>query len=197
MTSEYKMTLPARTPQDAEPAARARLEKAQGQLGFVPNMYGGMANSPGLLETYVDGYDRFRASSGFSPAEQEVVFLVVSRGNGCEYCVAAHSLIAERMSRVPKAVITAIREGSAIPDPRLAALGVFTFALLSTRGRPSRADVEAFLAAGFQERQILEIILAIAVKTLSNYSNHLFHTPLDPMFADHEWKREAGLALNV
>jgi uncharacterized peroxidase-related enzyme len=154
-------------------------------------MYAGMANSPGLLETYMDGYDRFRKDSGLTPAEQEVVFLTISRTNGCDYCVAAHSLIADQMSKVPPAVTEAVRDGRAVPDPKLAALSAFTDVLLTKRGLPSKADVAAFLAAGYGERQILELILAIAVKTLSNYSNHLFHTALDPAFVGREWKKSA------
>lgn len=191
MTSEYKLTLSPKTLHDAEPKAKAVLERAKAQVGFIPNMYAGMANSPGLLQTYMDGYDRFRKDSGFTPAEQEVVFLTISRGNGCDYCMAAHSMIADQMSKVPPPVTEAIRERRAIPDSKLAALSTFTDTLLATRGLPSRADVQAFLSAGYQERHVLEIILAIAVKTLSNYSNHLFHTPLDQMFTNREWKKSA------
>jgi alkylhydroperoxidase family enzyme len=63
--------------------------------------------------------------------------------------------------------------------------------LLTKRGRPSKADVAASLAAGYSEQQILELILAISVKTLSNYSNHLFHTTLDQAFVGREWKKSA------
>lgn len=191
MTSEYKLTLSPKTPEDADPKARVILERAKTQLGFIPNMYATMANSPGLLETYTEGYERFRGHSGFTPAEQEVVFLTVSRRNGCEYCVGAHSVIADQMSKVPPAVTDAIRDGRAVPDAKLGALSRFTDLMVSTRGLPSKADVEAFLGAGFQERHVLEIVLAIAVKTLSNYSNHLFHTPLDAMFAGRAWKASA------
>ena len=191
MTSEYRLTLSAKTLQNAEPKARAILERAKAQGGFIPNMYAVMANSPGLLETYMDGYDRFRKDSGLTPAEQEVVFLTISRTNGCDYCVAAHSLIADQMSKVPPAVTEAIRNGRAIPDPKLAALSAFTDVLLTKHGLPSKADVAAFLAAGYGERQILELILAIAVKTLSNYSNHLFHSTLDLAFVGREWKKSA------
>lgn len=100
-------------------------------------------------------------------------------------------MIADQMSKVPPPVTEAIREGRAIPDSKLAALSTFTDTLLATRGLPSKAEVQAFLSAGYQERHVLEIILAIAVKTLSNYSNHLFHTPLDQMFANREWKKSA------
>ncbi len=187
MSAEYKLTLSPRTAPDAEPLAKTALEGAQKSLGFVPNMYAGMANSPGLLDTYLHGYQQFRQSSGFTPAEQEVVFLTISRTNGCRYCVAAHSFIADQMSKVPPAVTDAIRDGQEVPDAKLGALSTFTSTMVMTRGLPARRDVDAFLSAGYSERQVLEIILAIAVKTLSNYSNHLFHTPVDAMFASRAW----------
>jgi len=95
------------------------------------------------------------------------------------------------MSKVPPAVTDAVRDGKPIPDAKLAALSAFTITLVKTRGQPSRRDVEHFLASGYSERSILKIILAIAVKTLSNYANHLFHTPVDPVFAGREWKKLA------
>jgi alkylhydroperoxidase family enzyme len=91
------------------------------------------------------------------------------------------------MSGVSCEVTDAIRDGAPIPDARLAALHDFTRTLVAQRGLPSRAVVAAFLAAGYSERQFLEIVLAIAVKTLSNYANHLFHTPVDGAFANRVW----------
>lgn len=187
MAAEYVLSLQPRTPETAEPRARAALEKARAATGFIPNMYATMANSPGLLETYQTGYAAFRAESGFTPAEQEVVFLSISRENGCTYCVAAHSTLADTASKVPPAVTDAIRDDLEIPDPKLAALSAFTRMMVAKRGLIARADAEAFLAAGYTERQILEIVLAIAVKTLSNYSNHLFHTEVDQAFARRRW----------
>lgn len=187
MHSQYKLTLAALDDSEADSLAAGHLREARAKLGFVPNMYSVMANAPGLFDTYVHGYERFRALSGFTPAEQEVVLLGVSRENGCTYCVAAHSFIADRMSGVPEAVTDAIRDGQPIPDARLAALHDFTCAMVAKRGLPEKSDVEAFLAAGYSERQILDIVLAIAVKTLSNYANHLFHTPVDEVFACRAW----------
>jgi len=119
MQSEHKLSLPTLTAQQAEPMAAQRLDEAQSRLGFVPNMYAVMANSPGLLDTYIHGYERFRELSGLTPAEQEVVLLAISRENGCTYCVAAHSFLADQVSGVPTAVTDAIRDGGAIPgSPR-------------------------------------------------------------------------------
>jgi alkylhydroperoxidase family enzyme len=104
--------------------------------------------------------------------------------------MSAHSAIADNVSKVPVEVIDAIRDGTPIPDAKLAALSDFTKKMVASRGLPRKADIEAFLRAGYTERHILGIILAIAVKTLSNYSNHLFHTPLDERFAARTWSGE-------
>lgn len=191
MFAEYQITLPAKTIETAEPKGKALLETAKATLGFIPNMYANMVNSPGLLEAYLTGYASFRNDSGFTAPEQEVVFLTISRENGCEYCVSAHSFLADMKSGLAPEVTDAIRNGTPIADAKLAALAEFTKAVSGTRGLPSRAATETFLAAGYSERQILEIVLALAVKTISNYSNHLFHTPLDPVFAGHQWSDTA------
>lgn len=185
----YRLTLPLIDVATAGASARAPLEQARQQMGMIPNMYAAMANLPAALETYRLGYERFRQESGFSPAEQEVVFLVISRENGCEYCVSAHSFVADVASGVPADVTHAIRVGGEIPNPKLAALATFTQAMVQKRGFPSAADAKAFLDAGYSEVQILAIVLALAVKTISNYTNHLFATPLDAPFQTRAWKR--------
>ena len=177
-----------RTIQNAAKGAKEVLETAQAKLGFVPNLYANMANSPGALGIYFSGYNLFREQSGFSPAEQEVVFLTISKENACEYCFAAHSMIADKMSGLPLQAVQAILHGQIIDDAKLAALSVFVRAVLLSRGRPVDAEVKAFLHAGFKEEQILEIVLAIAVKTISNYTNHLFNTPIDSAFASYAMK---------
>jgi len=156
-------------------------------MGMVPNMYAGMANSPGLLATYLDGYKRFRSSSEFTPAEQEVVFLTISRFNDCEYCMAAHSFLADTVSQTPIEITDAIREDRPIADSRMAALSGMTRALLQTRGNPTEADVTTFRTAGFTDVQVLELILAIAIKTISNWSNHIFKSSVDEIFASRKW----------
>ena len=187
MISEYKTTLPLKSIDDAEPEAKDLLEAAQKKMGFVPNMYNAMANSPGLLNTYIQGYDAFRKNSGFSSIEQEVIFLAISQVNGCEYCMAAHSFLAEAASGVPSDVTAAIRDGEQVPEIQLSALSVFTRLMVTKRGLPSQSDVDAFLSSGYKENDILEIIHAIAIKTISNYTNHIFHTEVDNVFLPHAW----------
>lgn len=190
-----RLSLPLVSIRDADPAVRPILDDTVATIGAVPNMYAAMANLPALLDTYVHGYHQFRTGSDFTAAEQEVVFLVVSRMNGCAYCVTAHSVIADRMSGLDIDVTDAIRDGEPIADQRLAALAEFTGAMFDTRGVPDPGAARAFLDAGFTERHILSIVLAIAVKTISNYTNHLFDTPVDPMFAARTWHRPTTAAL--
>lgn len=188
--SEYQLSLPARTETDGDPAVAALLGKAKAGIGIgmIPNMYANMANAPGLLETYLSGYAAFRSESGLSAAEQETVFLTISRVNGCSYCVTAHSTIAD-MTKIPTEITDALRNGTTLPDPKLDALATFTLAMLETRGLPSHAQVEAFLGAGYTEQHVLFVVLALAVKTISNYSNHLFHTPIDAAFVGRSWEQ--------
>lgn len=185
MHTTYRFPLP---PVGDGPSPAAPLfERSRLAMGMVPNMYRLMAHAPELLETYMDGYARFREASGFTPVEQEVVFLAISRENTCEYCMAAHSTVADVLTRVPQEVTAALRDDSPIADARLAALAHFTRTLVGTRGRPSPDDAAAFLGAGFKPAQIMSLLLAVAVKTMSNYANHIGHTEIDPMFAARRW----------
>jgi uncharacterized peroxidase-related enzyme len=188
MSNAYRINLPPVDLATAPARVKEPLEAAQKRMGMIPNMYTRMANAPGMLETYLYGYERFRKDSGFTPAEAEVVFLTISAENGCDYCVAAHSTLADGPSKVQRDVTDAIRGGTAIADPRLGALAGLARSIVVTRGRPSVEDVKAFLDAGYGEQQVLELVLAVAVKTISNYANHLFETPVDAPFKAREWK---------
>lgn len=192
--STYQIKLSGHTLESAPIDAKPLLEAAQKKLGLIPNMYARMAQLPGLLSTYLHGYEMFRAQSGLTSVEQEVVLLTISRENGCEYCVAAHSMVAKVMSNVPQNVLDEVRAGAPIADARLQALTEFTKAMVHKRGNPTDADVAPFLAAGYNEHQLLGVILAIGVKILSNYSNHLFHTPVDAAFASFAWAKPAPVA---
>lgn len=187
MSNTFKTSLPLRSINDADPAVSTPLKEAQAKMGMVPNMYGAMVNLPALLDTYNHGYASFRAAAGFTPVEQEVVLLAISRFNGCHYCVAAHSFVADMMSKVPAAVTDAIRDGHPIADAKLEALREFAHVMTETRGNPTPQQAEAFLAAGYTEQHILGIILAISAKVISNYTNHIFHTELDAGFAARAW----------
>lgn len=172
--------------ENADEHQKPILEKAKKANGMIPNMYKNMVNVPGLQDTYDTGYAHFRKTGGFTPAEQEVVFLTSSIENSCKYCTAAHSYLADKVSKTPVEVTNAIREGKEIPDTKLRALSEFTKVMHETRGNPTPEQAQAFLEAGYTEKNILAIILAMAVKTISNYSNHIFHTEIDEAFSGRE-----------
>ncbi len=185
----FKMTLKKIDMESADARQKLIIEDAIKKNGGWPNMYANMINSTGLLETYLHGYNMFRTESGFTPIEQEVVFLTLSYENECNYCMAAHSFIADKMSKVPLEITDAIRAGQPIADNKLQVLRVFTKQLFTSRGRPNKEEVATFLAVGYDEKKILEIILALAVKTLSNYSNHVFDPEVDDMFKARNWTK--------
>jgi uncharacterized peroxidase-related enzyme len=164
------------------------LEASQKKLGFVPNMYMGMAGNASTLDSYSYAYDSFRKNSGFNAAEQEVVLLSISYVNNCSYCVAAHSVIGD-MTKVPTSIIDAIREGIEIPDEKLNALSTFTKKMVEKRGWASQDDLDAFFKVGYEASHVLGIITGIAVKTISNYSNHLTQPELDLAFNGRKWSK--------
>jgi uncharacterized peroxidase-related enzyme len=182
----YKIGLNPVELEDANKEQKEILENAKKANGMIPNMYKNMVNLPALQNAYDSGYNDFRKESGFTSAEQEVVLLTISIENSCGYCTAAHSYLAENVSKTPKDVIEAIREGKEIEDNKLSALHEFTKVMNKSRGNPTPDQAKKFLDAGYSEKQILAIILAQAVKTISNYSNHIFHTEVDEAFAGNK-----------
>lgn len=177
------------TVETAPVAAKEVLAGARSAFGFVPNLLGVMATAPALVKAYVT-LSRIFEETSFDATERQVVLLTANYENDCDYCIAAHSVIAG-MQKVPDAVIQAIRDNRPIPDAKLEALRRFTAAVVNTRGWPSDADVGAFKNAGYGDRQILEVILGIGFKTLSNYTNHVAGTPLDAAFAKAAWSKAA------
>ena len=165
------------------------LDTTQKSLGFVPNMYKGMAANTSTLDSYFYAYDSFRKNSGFTSVEQEVVFLSVSYFNNCEYCVAAHSFVGDMMTKVPKDVTDAIRDGREIADAKLNALSNFTKTMTEKRGWASQKDLDTFFSAGYSETHVLGVITGIAVKTISNYSNHLTQPEVDKAFEMRKWSK--------
>ncbi len=171
----------------APEAAKETLGKVEHRMGFVPNVVGVMAQAPTLAQGYATLSGLFQQSS-LSAVEQQVAILTVSYENDCHYCMAAHSTSAER-AKVPPEVIEALREGQPLPDEKLEALRGFTAKMVEKRGWAAEADLERFYEAGYTQANVLEVILCIGMKTLSNYTNHVADTPLDEVFAPKEWKK--------
>ena len=174
------------TLESAPERAQKTLAEAKKRYGFVPNLLAAMAEVPPLLKTYLAVGDEF-AKTSLTPIEQQVVILTVSRRHECHYCMAAHSMAA-KMVGLPEPELEALRSGETLSDSRLEALRAFTDAMVESRGWVSEKEIASFLGAGFTRAQILEVILGIAFKTLSNYTNHAVATPLDPAFESFAWE---------
>ncbi|MBX9699777.1 MAG: carboxymuconolactone decarboxylase family protein [Acetobacteraceae bacterium] len=173
------------TAETAPAPAGARLAAIRKAWGFVPNLHATLAEAPTVLE----GYDTLFALAGkgtLTPAEQQVVFLTTSRLHACEYCVSGHSVLAAQ-SGLDAPIIETLREGGALADPRLEALRRFAAAVVEQRGEVPAGGVAAFLGAGYTRAQVLEVVLIVATKVISNYVNHLAGTPLDTFMAKTAW----------
>lgn len=181
---------PLHTPESAPAAAKPALEKVKKTLGFIPNLYAHLAEAPAALNGYLTLGDQFQQAS-LSPVEQQVVLISASMENGCDYCTAAHSFVARNMVKADGKIIDALRARRDLPDARLNALARFTRVMVRTRGRPATAALNAFYAAGYDQQAVLEVITGIALKTLSNYMNHLTDTPLDAVFEPERWTNAA------
>ncbi|CAN5725930.1 carboxymuconolactone decarboxylase family protein [soil metagenome] len=162
------------------------LEQVKSKFGFVPNLMGVFAESPEALQGYLT-LSSLVDQTDLTPTERQIILLATSRTNGCEYCIAAHTTISS-MQNVPTDVVQAVRDNTAIPDSKLEALRAFTAAVVEKRGFVSDEDKNAFLTAGYSERNILDVILGVSMKTLSNYTNHIAETPLDAAFEPARWK---------
>ena len=182
----------AHTPETAPEAARPLLEASLKSFGRVPGLHAVMAESPELLEGYQALHRLFLATS-FDAAEKTVVWQAINVEHACHYCVPAHTGIA-KMMKVDDAVIDALRDETPLPTPRLEALRDFTLAVVRQRGAVSDAQVAAFLAAGFDRRQILEVVLCVAQKVMSNYVNHIAQTPVDEVMRKFAWERKRPAA---
>jgi uncharacterized peroxidase-related enzyme len=180
------MPFPVLDVSSAPALARPLLEGARKKFGFVPNLLGVLASSPAALRAYLSVSDAL-ADSRLTAAEQQIVAIAVSAENGCGYCVAAHSAMAA-MAKAPGQAVHAARSGDVATDARLEALRRFATVVVETRGRPETDEVSRFLVAGFDGGQILDVLTIVAMKTLSNYTNHLAETPLDESFAAQRWE---------
>lgn len=172
--------------EQAPPASRDVMNSLEAESGGLPNLYRVLAHSPSALRAYA-AMSKMLKDSGLTDQEQQVVLLTASRENRCDYCMAAHSSGA-RAAGLDEDALESLREGQHIRnDDRLEALRQFTQRVVAKRGRLENEDIDVFLAAGFKESNVLDVMLGVAMKTLSNYTNHLAETPLDEKFQDMYW----------
>lgn len=175
------------TLEDAPEHAKEVLAKVKDKYGFVPNLLGALSEAPQAAEAYLFLGDALRNTS-LTTEELHVVWFTVNTIHECTYCMAAHSGIAKR-DGVADEVIETARAGTDYADPKLQALKDFTTKMVINRGWVSPEEIEAFLATGYTRQTVLEIILTISHKVLSNYTNHVVETPVDKPFEAFAWQR--------
>jgi uncharacterized peroxidase-related enzyme len=141
------------------------------------NIFKGMANNPAVMEGLMSLSQSISKSTALSPVESEAVMLRVSERNGCGYCLAAHSMIAEKAGVDAKTAL-AYRRGHSDSD-REKALLEFVDAVVEKNGWVEDAELETFKSAGFDDAAVVEVVAAIAWMTFTNLFNHVNHTVLD------------------
>ncbi|SDJ85133.1 Alkylhydroperoxidase family enzyme, contains CxxC motif [Ferrimonas sediminum] len=174
---------------DEESAPEESQELVKGSLkafGMLPNLHRVLAEAPATYEAYNNTFGLFMNGTSLSPLEQQVVFMTANYENNCHYCIPGHTWMM-KTAKMPDEVITALREGTEIPDPKLQALHDYTKALLDSRGHIGQERLEAFIQAGFTKRQALEVLTGLAAKLISNFTNALANTEPDSAFKKYEW----------
>jgi uncharacterized peroxidase-related enzyme len=170
--------IPTPTSIDTAPAAaQPLLQAVKKQLGSVPNMFRVIANSPAALEGYL-GLNGALAKGSLDPKTRERIALAVAEINGCDYCLAAHTYLGKNIAKLDDAELAANRNGASL-DAKADAAVHFAAKLVRARGHVSATDVEAVKSAGYSDADVIEIVLHVALNTLTNYVNESVQTVVD------------------
>lgn len=181
------MTFPSHDLETAPEASKPLLEKSQKAFGRLPGLHKVLAESPQAYEAYQVLHKLF-AETDFDADELTVVWQAINVEHACHYCVPAHTGIA-KMMKVSDEISEALRNETPLPTPKLEALRTFTVQMVRERGNATATQLDAFFAAGYSHRAVLDVILGLAQKTMSNYVNHVAVTPVDEVFQPLKWER--------
>ena len=188
-------TLKIHNIESAPEGSKTLLEQSLKSNGMIPGLHGVLAGAPSMLEAYQTLHKLFTQSS-FNKEELTVVWQTINVEHECHYCVPAHTGIANMM-KVDSSLSEALRNGTALPTEKLQALHDMTLKIVRNRGHVSQEDLNTFYAVGYGEQQILEIILGLAQKTISNYTNHIANTPVDAPFQKFAVVKRKGGSVNA
>ncbi len=168
-------TIQAPTRDQVSPANQALFDQLKKGLGMVPKLYATLALSEHALGNYLALQN---AKSSITGKAREVVNLVVSQVNSCPYCLAAHTVIGGLVGFKPEQIIE-IRRGDASWDPKLDALAKLVKNIASERGHADPARVQAFFDAGWTPENLVDVIVVIGDKTVTNYLHATTQVPVD------------------
>lgn len=163
---------------DQTPSASLPLLAAvKQQLGVVPNLMKVVGHSPAALEGYLSLNGALgKGSIGAKTSER--IALAVAELNGCAYCLSAHSYLGSNLAKLDAAELDANRRGNS-GDSKAAAALRFASRVVGTRGHVTDEDLSAVKAAGYSEAEVIEIVLLVALNTLTNYVNNVARTDID------------------
>lgn len=171
--------LTVHTVETAPEAAKARVETALKNNGFLPNLIGVLANSPAALAMYQD-VGALNATTSLTAGEREVVQITAAVLNRCGFCKAGHTALSTKKNLLEPQAIEALRNTAALDDAKLNRLALFTQAVMANKGDVSNDELKAFFDAGYNEQQALEVVLGVALATLCNYANNLARNDINP-----------------
>tara|TARA_R110001632_G_scaffold106329_1_gene215876 strand:+ start:370 stop:933 length:564 start_codon:yes stop_codon:yes gene_type:complete len=181
-------TLKVHNIETAPEGSKALLENSQKAYGMIPGLHGVLAGAPKVLEAYQTLHQLF-VDSSFNNEELTVVWQTINVEHACHYCVPAHTGIA-KMMKVDDTITEALRNKTPLDSPKLEALRSMTLTIVRNRGHVTQDDLNTFYAADYEERHVLEILLGLSQKTISNYVNHIANTPVDAGFKKFAWSKE-------
>lgn len=150
-------------------------DNMKAQMGMVPNLYTVLANSENALETYLNLENALTSLTG---KEVEIVNLVVSQANNCNYCLSAHTLIAKSTGFNSQEIID-VRSSNPLNDAKLDVLARITKALIENRGYIDATLLEEFFNAGFTKEKLVDVIMLIGDRTISNLLFAVSNVPVD------------------
>jgi len=174
--------------ESAPKESKVILEDSLKTNGMIANLHGVMAESPELLIAYQE-LGKLFTNTSFNKEELTVVWQTINVEHNCTYCVPAHTGIANMM-KVDPLLTEALRDQNTMPTPKLQALQDMTLNVVRKRGNVSDEEISTFFAAGYAQRQLLEIILGVSQKVISNYVNHIAKTPVDKPFQKFAWNKK-------
>lgn len=167
------ITVPTRD--EVSPANQALFDNLKKAVGTVPNLYATMAHSEHALGNYLAFQN---GKSTINGKAREIVNLVTSQVNGCQYCLAAHTMIG-KMNGFTDTQVLEIRSGRASFDAKFDALARLVREMVVERGHTGQALVDAFFEAGWTKENLVDVIAAVGDKTITNYLHSTTHVPVD------------------
>ncbi|MDO4247963.1 MAG: carboxymuconolactone decarboxylase family protein [Neisseria sp.] len=166
--------------ESAPEQAKERMETVQKNNGFIPNLIGVLANSPQALAMYQE-VGKLNGSNSLTAEEIEVVQITAAAHNGCDFCVAGHTKLGKLKLHMPDNVLNALRSRTRIEEnEKYQALAQFTMQLIDQRGKVSDQELQAVKAAGYNDQNVLDIVMGVALATLCNYANNVAQNDINP-----------------